>query len=123
MTRNARSLGRAWELRAAEFLRSQGLDILLHGYQCRLGEIDLVAADDTVLVIVEVRARSHASFGTAVETIGARKQSRIVRATRHLLMQHPDWSSRTIRFDVVAIDGIASPDPVFTWIRHAFEAA
>ena len=122
MTSSAQHLGRTWELRAAEYLRERGLTILLHGYRCRLGEIDLVVEDDSTVVIVEVRARKATSFGKAVETIGAAKQRRITRTARHLLMRNPGWFERPIRFDVMAIDAIDSPDPKFTWVRNAFDA-
>ena len=123
MTSPTQNTGRAWEERAASFLRQNGLKMLLHGYRCRLGEIDLVAEDESHLVIVEVRARKSTSRGTALETVGNGKQNRIVKTARHLLMRNPQWSRRRIRFDVVAIDAIDSPDPEFTWVRNAFDAS
>jgi putative endonuclease len=116
------SLGRVWETRAACFLAENGIELIAHGYRCRLGELDLVCSDGQTLVVVEVRARQSRTHGRAVETVGPRKQQRIVRATRHFLMRHPAWFARPIRFDVVAIDGIDGPAPRITWVRHAFDA-
>jgi putative endonuclease len=48
------------------------------------------------------------------------KQRKIVLATRHLLMRHPEWHDRPLRFDVVAIEGIESEAPRIEWIRNAF---
>ena len=115
--------GRRWENAAGEFLTDQGLAVVARGYRCRLGEIDLVCRDGAALVIVEVRARATSGFGTAVETVTARKRRRIVQATRHLLMRRPEWQQLPIRFDVVAFDGIESGTPQISWIRHAFDAA
>ena len=119
---SAQERGRIWEKHAAEYLCDRGMSILARGYRCRLGELDIVGTDGTSLVIVEVRARDGASRQRAIETIGPLKQRRIVNATRHYLMKHPDWFSRPIRFDVLAIDGIDRPDPDYCWVRNAFDA-
>ncbi len=118
-----RSLGRVWESRAAAWLEAQGVRTIAQGYRCRLGEIDLIGEDGQDLVFVEIRARKHDSLGTALESVGAAKQRRIIRATRHYLMRHPRAQTRRIRFDVVAFDGIDMPAPKVTWIRNAFEAS
>ena len=115
--------GRRWESFAAAWLTERGLRILTQGYRCRLGEIDLIAADATHLVIVEVRARRSSRFGRALETVGLTKQQRIVRATRHYLMRHPSAMRLPLRFDVLAIDRIDASEPEVTWVRNAFDAA
>jgi len=114
--------GRVWEARAAQHLEDHGLEILARSYRCRLGEIDLVCRDDGALVIVEVRARSRGSLGSAAESVTAHKRRRIVQATRHLLMRHAELDGAVIRFDVVAIDAIDAPEPEIQWIKNAFDA-
>jgi putative endonuclease len=118
---DAKTLGQAWEARAARFLTARGIRIIARGYRCRLGELDLIGVDGTALVVVEVRARGRA--GAAIETIGFHKQRRIVNATRHFLMRHPKWHARHIRFDVIAIDRIDSGEPEIRWVKNAFDAA
>jgi putative endonuclease len=119
---HAQERGRIWEKHAAAYLAARGISILARGYRCRLGELDIVGTDGTSLVIVEVRARAGASRQRAIETVGPLKQRRIVNATRHYLMKHPDWYSRPIRFDVLAIDGIDRRVPDYCWVRNAFDA-
>jgi putative endonuclease len=121
--REAQRRGREAEQRAAEFLAARGIEILTCGYRCRLGELDIVGSDAVGLVVVEVRARSSGSKGSAIDTVGHLKQRRIVNATRHFLMKHPAWLARPIRFDVIAIDGIESDTPKIQWVRNAFDAA
>jgi putative endonuclease len=118
----AQAPGSIWEARACEHLREAGMHILARGYRCRLGELDLVASDGERLVVVEVRARAKSDFGSALETVGPRKQQRIVLATRHFLMRNPAWHSRPIRFDVIAFDAIDSSAPQITWLKNAFTA-
>jgi putative endonuclease len=113
--------GRAWEAVGREYLARRGLRVLKQRYRCRLGELDLVCRDRSTLVIVEVRARAKSSYTTALESIGARKRGRIIAATRHLLMSHPQWSTLSVRFDVLAINGIDGESPTIEWVKNAFE--
>jgi putative endonuclease len=115
--------GRVWESRAAEHLEQHGLNILARGYRCRLGELDLVCRDDRQLVIVEVRARARDALCSAIDSVDAHKRRRIVQATRHLLMRHGEWQTAVIRFDVIAFDGIDTPEPKLTWVKNAFDAS
>jgi len=114
-----RGIGLAGEERAAHHLAGQGLELLLRNWRCRMGEIDLVAIDRGVLVIVEVRHRRHRDYGGAAASITPAKRRRIIRAARHLLMRRPELARLPARFDVVALDG---PDGHIEWIRGAFDA-
>jgi len=118
---NAQKLGQFWESRAAGFLVRRGIKIIAQRYRCRLGELDIIGSDGPGLVVVEVRARKTSNKGSAIETIGNLKRRRIVNATRHFLMHNPDWFSRPIRFDVIAIDGIETSKPEIRWVRNAFD--
>lgn len=95
--------------------------MLIQRYRCRLGELDLVCLDGATLVIVEVRARASSRFARAGESVDLRKQRKLVRATRHLLMTHPQWSGHRLRFDVFCIDHIDRTAPTVRWIRNAFD--
>jgi putative endonuclease len=111
--------GRAGEERAARYLAARGVELLLRNWRCRLGELDLVAREGGVLVIVEVRQRARGDYGGAAASITVAKRRRIVRAARHLLMLRPDLARLPARFDVIALDG---PEGHIEWIRQAFDA-
>jgi putative endonuclease len=114
-------LGRRAEDRALRHLEQHGLRLLERNYRCRGGEIDLVMMDGTTLVLVEVRSRSSTGFGSAAETVDARKQARITLAARHLLRTRPQLRRLRARFDVVALDpGNAPGEFRVSWIRDAF---
>ena len=115
--------GRHWEAVAADYLEDHGLTVLARGYRCRLGELDLVCRDGRLLVVVEVRARASSSYGSAVETVDARKRAKIVRATRHFLTTRREWHDAQVRFDVVAFDATDAEEPVLRWIPNAFDAS
>lgn len=114
------AIGRLAEEAACRHLELQGLRLLERNYRCRAGEIDLVMLDGRTLVLVEVRSRSSASHGAAAATVDARKQARLTRAARHLLLSRPAMRRLAARFDVVAIDAGADGRPALTWIKDAF---
>jgi putative endonuclease len=118
---HTRARGATGEALAAHHLEQLGLRIVARNVHLRHAELDLIALDGATLVVVEVRLRASAGFGSAAESVDARKQRRIVRAATELLARGglPRFSS--VRFDVVAIYASADP-PVVTHFRDAFTA-
>ena len=119
MTRRARATGAAWEDAAARFLQAEGLRIVARHYHCRLGEIDLIAADGDTIVFVEVRFRACDEFGGAAASVTRNKQLRIMRAARHFIMCNPQFAERPMRIDVIAVQGGSGR---LRWISDAFAA-
>ena len=110
-----RDSGRRAEDAAAIFLQQRGLIIVERNYQCRYGEIDLIARDGDALVFVEVRMRKSSAFGGAAASITPAKRDKLLRAARHYL----SGCARTppCRFDALLIDGgNAAPD----WLKNVF---
>jgi putative endonuclease len=114
--------GRRAEELAAEFLRAAGCEILQCNYRRRLGELDIVARANGVLVVAEVRTRTSNGYGGAAASVDRRKQRRITRAASQLLQQRTDLARLPVRFDVVVVSDPHGPAPTIEWIRHAFEA-
>jgi putative endonuclease len=120
MTHARRRLGDAGEAAAAELLVKQGFRIVARNHRCRRGEVDLVAEQGDLLVFVEVRTRESALFGSPEETVGFRKQRRVVLAAQDFLARRRG-PPRAIRFDVVAV--IDAPSgPQLTHYPNAFDA-
>jgi putative endonuclease len=103
---------------ALAYLQKQGCSLVLRNFRARGGEIDLVMRAQGTLLVVEVRKRSSARYGTAAESVDARKRARIVLAARWLLAQRADLARLATRFDVVTLDA----DNKIEWIRGAFDA-
>lgn len=103
---------------AARYLQQQGLVLAGQNYRSRFGEIDLVMRDGDVLVFVEVRLRSNASFGGAAASIDARKQQRLVRTAECYLAGISPLPP--CRFDALLMDNIDGHN--VQWIRNAFDA-
>ena len=109
-----RARGRQAEDIAATFLQQQGLTLVARNYQCRFGEIDLVARDGDTLVFVEVRMRANDAFGGAAASITAAKRDKLLRTARHYLT----GLARTpaCRFDAVLISGAGAAE----WLKSVF---
>lgn len=103
---------------ALRHLQSQRLKLVARNWRCKGGELDLVMRDAETLVLVEVRKRSNPNFGTAAESIGTRKQKRIVLAAQMYLAAHPEYARSPVRFDVVALDAADRIE----WLQAAFDA-
>lgn len=116
-----RARGRRGEDLAETYLRRLGFRILARNLHLRHAEIDLLALDGDALCLVEVRLRSADDFGTAEESVDARKQRRLVRAASLLLARGDLPSHSHLRFDVVAVDASRKPARV-RLIRDAFRA-
>ncbi len=116
-----RATGDVFEQQALDHLQRAGLRLLERNFHNRFGEIDLILREDDTLVFVEVRYRRSRGFGSAADSVTARKRERIVRAARGYLALHPECSGLACRFDLVAFDGPAAratPD----WQRAVFDA-
>lgn len=113
----------AWgEYAAAEYLRKKKYKIIAAGYQCRFGEIDLIAKDRRNLVFVEVKLRKSADFAAAREYVNRRKQDRIRATASMYLSQNP--TNLQPRFDVVEIyapEGVQTSDPQIIHMEDAFQ--
>jgi putative endonuclease len=95
-------LGQRGERIAARCLEERGLRIIETNWRCSRGEIDIVAADGSCLVICEVKTRSSTAFGSPAEAVNRQKSARLRGLGLQWLMDHPShWDA--IRFDVVAV--------------------
>jgi putative endonuclease len=97
-----RETGRRGEEAAAHYLAARGWRILHRNWRCRLGELDIVAEDGDTLVFVEVRTRApHGRFGTAAESVDARKRRKLA-SLAQVYLAMTGRRNASVRFDVVA---------------------
>ena len=112
-----KSLGRAGEAIAAQFLQGLDYEIIARNWSCMVGEADIVARDGSVLVFVEVKTRTSIEKGLPSDAVDERKRSKYERIAT-CFTQRYEVDSIPIRFDVVSIlmhDGTAL-------IRHHIDA-
>lgn len=101
----ANAMGAYGERLAARYLVEAGMQILDRNWRCSQGEIDIVALDDTCLVIVEVKTRRNVAFGSPVEAVSAVKAVRLRRLAGCWLTDHRSLVDAVadVRIDVIGI--------------------
>lgn len=92
------------------------------GWQCRFGEIDLIAENEKYISFTEVKLRRDDRIAQAREFVDRRKQERIRTTAQMYLAQYP--TQLQPRFDVVEIyapEGIQTKRPKLIVLENAFE--
>ncbi len=95
-------LGDFGEAEAVAHLENEGYIILKKNFRCKLGEIDIIAADGDTLAFIEVKTRSTEKYGKPGEFVNYKKQNKIIKtALQYIVLNNlTDWMSR---FDIVEV--------------------
>ena len=109
-----KKVGNIGEATAVNFLKQKGYKIVELNYTNKLGEIDIVAKENNVLVFVEVKTRSSDKFGFGREAVDIRKQHKLRNVAQGYL-KYKKLFDQSCRFDVIEIMG----DKI-THIENAF---
>jgi putative endonuclease len=99
-----RARGIAGEDRAAAWYEAAGYEVVARNWRCRDGEIDLIAAHGSTVVVCEVKSRASADFGLPAEAVTPAKQARLRRLAAQWL-EASGRRPREVRFDVAAVLG------------------
>ena len=94
----------------------------MRNFRCKLGELDIIAICDDVLLFVEVRHRGNSRYSSAAESVDTRKQRKLVKTAKWFLLCKPDLADMPARFDVITSSGTGDGDDNFNWIKDAFQA-
>lgn len=95
-------LGLKGEEAAKRYLRKKGFKILEANYQCRFGEIDLIAQKKDTIVFCEVKTRSEGMLAAPQESVDYFKQQKLIK-TAQIWLQAKGIDDHPLRFDVLAI--------------------
>lgn len=97
------NLGKAGEERAAAYLESRGYVIRHRNWRMNHLELDIVAAKDDTLVVVEVKTRTSNEVQEPYEAVDGKKRARILRATDAYIKQF--GLEGYLRFDIITLVG------------------
>ena len=119
-TQSKQQLGVRGEDLACAELERQGMQVLERNWRCRLGEIDIVAAEvgeaGLTLVFCEVKCRSGLGFGHPLEAITFVKM-RTLRQLAALWMREHHVKASTIRLDAIGVVLVSGEPPSLTHVR------
>lgn len=98
---NNKDTGFFGENMAAEFLKKNGYSILYRNWRYKHLELDIIAAKDGLLHIVEVKTRSSIQFGFPENSIDKEKMRFLKNAAAMFQYQYPEW--KYLQFDIISI--------------------
>jgi len=96
-------MGRLGEIRAADYLKIHGYQIVAQNYRWARGEIDLIVRQDNCLIFVEVKTgRFDAAFCDPETWVTPHKQKQIGQTALRFLQEN-DLDELEYRFDVIGV--------------------
>ncbi|MBF4553401.1 YraN family protein [Corynebacterium suicordis] len=104
-----KAMGDAGEDCAVRYLSEMGWQVLERNWECRVGELDIVALSAGVLVFVEVKYRTRTRFGSGAEAITPAKIRRVTATALQWMESHRrelqarGANSSPLRFDVIDV--------------------
>lgn len=84
------------------YLEQIGYRIIERNFNCKQGEIDIIAKDRNEYVFIEVKTRSNIHFGRPKDAVNEQKQKHIYQSTRFYLYLHK-LNNAFVRFDVIEV--------------------
>ena len=93
--------GKIGEDLSVEYLIQKGYKIIERNFECRQGEIDIIAKDGDILVFVEVKSRSNPNYGNPEDFVDLKKQVNIIKAA-DAYIELMGYEGE-VRFDIVSV--------------------
>lgn len=105
---------------AVEYLKRNGYKILIRNFRFKHNEIDIIAENDNLIIIVEVKARSTDVFLLPQEAVTKTKIKSIVSAANHYLEEFN--KDQEARFDIISVLPDDNKNLIVNHIKDAFQA-
>lgn len=116
--------GRFGEDYTADYLIRKGMKIVSRNFRRKGGELDIIALDGKMLVIVEVKARKFGSMTDGLDAMTYTKRRNIIR-TAQRFTDETDVDFSEMRFDVAELTLTTEETPRvldFSYYEDAFTA-
>ena len=95
-------IGKIGEDIAVRYLQEKEYEIIERNFECKQGEIDIVARDKEEYVFVEVKTRTNENYGKPREAVDKIKKKHIYKSTEFYIYIH-NLENEAIRIDVIEI--------------------
>lgn len=95
-------IGKIGEDLAAKYLENMGYKVIERNFECRQGEIDIIALYKNEVVFIEVKTRTNIKFGKPIEAVNENKQKHLTKAVEYYLYAR-HLENEFIRIDVVEV--------------------
>ena len=104
---NIGKIGTKGEDMVARFVQSKGYTVVKRNYQCRYGEIDIIAEKEGIIAFIEVKTRKADSLVPIEFAVDSHKQKRLLSTAQEYLSK-TDCELQP-RFDVALVT--VTPNP------------
>lgn len=101
---------------AADYLKSQGYEILFCNYHSAYGEVDIIAKKGEIIAFVEVKSRKEHSMLSPREAVSRSKQQKLMKTASCYLEENK--VTLQPRFDVVEVYFVGERQLAVTEINH-----
>ncbi len=116
--------GKFGEDYTADYLINKGLEIIARNFRRKGGELDIVALDGKMLVVVEVKSRKFGSLTDGLDAMTYQKRRNIIRIAQRFI-DETDVEFDEMRFDVAELTLTTEKIPRvldFSYYEDAFTA-
>lgn len=93
--------GKEAEQEAVIYLKNQGYEILERNFRYQHAEIDIIAKKETILAVVEVKARNSVVYGEPETFVNTQKKKLLAMATDYYIQKND--LELEVRFDIISI--------------------
>ena len=101
--------GKTGEAIAAGFLKNKGYQLVARNYKKLGGEIDIIARNNEVIKLVEVKSKSSAAKFFPEQNLSKKKFENIVNTYKHFIFENPEYESLDPHIDVIIVEVSNSP--------------
>lgn len=95
-------IGKLGEDIAVNYLKQKGYKILDRNFECRQGELDIIALDKKEIVFIEVKTRTSNRYGYPSEAVNKIKQKHMLQTIKYYLYIR-NLSDEFVRIDVIEV--------------------
>lgn len=95
-------IGRFGEDEAEKYLKQEGYKILERNFNCKSGEIDIIALDKDEIVFIEIKARISLKYGLPSEAVTKYKLKHIYKTAQYYLYIR-NLENERARIDVIEV--------------------
>ena len=94
-------LGKKGEQLAVDFILEKGYEIVARNYRFDRAEVDIIAKQNDILAIIEVKSRSRTFFGNPEDFVKPKQIKNLIKAVdEYVTVNDLDVE---VRFDIIAI--------------------
>lgn len=95
-------LGKIGEDIAANYLMRLGYKIIERNFECKQGEIDIIALHKEELVFIEVKTRTNTFYGEASESVNKFKIKHLLNSIKYYIYKR-NLQDEYIRIDIIEV--------------------